>query len=197
VTFHRGTAAIVLTGVWAVIALLVGDDAFGSSIWSTSFWDRYLTGVAMGAVLICGVVYLVADADDGATQKPIGVIDRPPPAFDLPPQDRLACNTPPVSEQRPAAGRRGVPLTVKIALVLTVLWAMLMFVLAYRDLGLGTYLFVVLPTGLLVFVTVDAIGRIAGWVAADPSRARKKTLGAIGRGLLGLWRLIIDGPRFR
>src|SRR5262245_859082 len=91
--FHRFTAVIALTGLWAVIVLFVGDDFFGSRYRFTGFWDRYLAGVALGAGVIWLVVYLIswveATADDEAARKPVALLEyRPGIPVDLRPRAR-------------------------------------------------------------------------------------------------------------
>jgi hypothetical protein len=51
----------------------------------------------------------------------------------------------------------------------------------------------VLPGGLLLFVTVDAIGRMIGWVTADPSRARSKLRDALFYVLLYVVCFVVAG----
>jgi hypothetical protein len=104
--FHRFTAVIVLTGVWAVIVLVMDEDFFGSSTYrSTGFWERYLKVVALGAGGIWALVYFISLAErppDRTTQKPVALLERRPLIpFDPHSSDRPTHNALVVSEQQP------------------------------------------------------------------------------------------------
>jgi hypothetical protein len=176
--FHRLTAVIVLTGVWAVIVLVVGEDFFGSHYRPDGFWDRYIKTVALGAVGLWVLVYFISSAEKEDAEKPVALLEYrpgirlsagPTVRLDRLPRERSTRNALVVRDQTPQTRR--LPLSIKSALVATGLWALLMFI-AVRDIGfhLGLYLLVTLPTGLLVFVVVDAIGRTTGWMVADRAR---------------------------
>ena len=206
--FSVTTAVIVLTALWAVIVLVVGKS-FRLDFYSheTRFdWQHYILSVAGGGAVILFLVNYLAmwerQEPDASIEHRKSLEDKSfdGKSFDSRPAapDEPSRTTPMLTGPPPQPHRRGLPLRIWIALVLCVAWVVTAFVLARGpEFDLATYLLIALPSGLLLFVTVDAIGRIAGWIAADPSRALKQTLGTIGRGVATFFRVLLEGVRVR
>jgi hypothetical protein len=67
------------------------------------------------------------------------------------------------------------------------LWAAIVLVVVCRDgFDLVHYLYLALPSSLLIFVIIDATGWIIEWVVADTWRARKTLFIALCYLLFGL-----------
>jgi hypothetical protein len=174
---------IVLTGLWAVAILALGGNLRPDGI----DWVRYLASVAGGGAVIWIVVYAMIRQPVAPGEKRVrpvvGVLEhRDDVPFDIGSPNQSPRKAPPVIEatvieERSPVSKPGLRLSIRVALVVTALWAVLVFLLVYQaGFELGLYLFVTLTGGLLIFVVTDAIGRMTGWVVADPSRAWRRTI---------------------
>jgi hypothetical protein len=185
--FHRLWTLIVLTVLWAAAAVVLRDNLRPGD----PDWVRYLAIAVSGGPLIWLVGLAIGRlrrAPDAAPPKPSGLLAyRPSMPFDLRPPDRASRSPPAVIEQIPLARWRGGPLTARIALAVTGLWAAIVLAVVCRDgFDLVRYLALALPSSLLLFVIIDATGWIIEWVVADTWRAKKTLFIALCYLLFGL-----------